>query len=361
MGFKYYASKDGVQIKLTELQSTFEDYVQTDFGFLPRDWAIVKLADVLEEVDLRLSNSSFENLPVLSLTKNHGLILQSERFIHRIATKVVSRYKVITEGQIVYNPYVIWEGAINALKNFEAGIVSPVYAIWKVKPECDWRYVDNLLRTGYMLNEYSKYSSGAVVRRRSIKKNLFLNIQIPLPPIQEQKKIANILSTIEAALGKSNNSLSSMKELKKSLMRHIFNYGLVSLEDANKIQLKETEIGQMPKGWNIANLIEITKKTQQKDMRKADYEFKYIDVSGINKNLNKIAAFSIFKGKTSPSRARKVIETNDVIIATVRPTLRRVAVVTEDYNSQVCSTAFCVLRAKETCKLKVFVLCNSKR
>lgn len=52
-------------------------------------------------------------------------------------------------------------------------------------------------------------------------------------------------------------------------------------------------------------------------------------------------------GKDAPSRARKLIKTNDVIFATVRPTHSRVALITDEYNEQVCSTGYFVLRGKD--------------
>lgn len=51
-------------------------------------------------------------------------------------------------------------------------------------------------------------------------------------------------------------------------------------------------------------------------------------------------------GKNAPGRARKSIQTEDVIFATVRPTLRRIAYIDELFNGEICSTAFCVLRSK---------------
>src|SRR5690606_5752504 len=51
------------------------------------------------------------------------------------------------------------------------------------------------------------------------------------------------------------------------------------------------------------------------------------------------------KGKDAPGRARKLVKTNDIIFATVRPTLKRIAIITEQYDNQVCSTGYCVLRA----------------
>jgi restriction endonuclease S subunit len=56
---------------------------------------------------------------------------------------------------------------------------------------------------------------------------------------------------------------------------------------------------------------------------------------------------TILLGKRAPSRARKLVRTNDVIFATVRPTHSRVALITEEYDEQVCSTGYFVLRGKD--------------
>ena len=80
---------------------------------LPKGWQRQRLGELLREVDVRkadLPKSEAGGLEVLSLTKNDGLILQSERFGRRIATEDTSKYKVVREGQIVYNPYVSGRG-----------------------------------------------------------------------------------------------------------------------------------------------------------------------------------------------------------------------------------------------------------
>lgn len=161
-----------------------EDFKMTKIGPLPEEWQIVRLGEVLREMDVRvrdLGESAYE-LPILSLTKNEGLVLQTERFGKRIATEDVSEYKVVYRGQIVYNPYVIWEGAVHILDKYEAGLVSPVYPVWEVRPDKAhaW-FIDPLLRMPNTISAYNRFASGAVNRRRAIRKNDFLSIPIPLP------------------------------------------------------------------------------------------------------------------------------------------------------------------------------------
>ena len=70
----------------------------------------------------------------------------------------------------------------------------------------------------------------------------------------------------------------------------------------------------------------------------------YVDVSSISRAYLQIEETSRYTLREAPGRARKRILTGDVIFATVRPTLLRAAVVHEELDDQVCSTAFCVLR-----------------
>jgi len=74
---------------------------------------------------------------------------------------------------------------------------------------------------------------------------------------------------------------------------------------------------------------------------------KYVDVSAISNEYFKIIDNQFVKGSEAPGRARKVIQTNDVIFATIRPTLKRIAKINSDYNDEYCSTAFCVLRPNQ--------------
>jgi len=131
------------------------------------------------------------------------------------------------------------------------------------------------------------------------------------------------------------------------MMKHLFTYGPVSPEEAENVLLKETEIGSVPKDWEVVRLGEVVEKVKQKDPRRDPiHEFKYIDVSAISNDLLKITSYSEFLGKDAPHRARKAIQTNDIIFATVRPYLKRIAMVPENLNGQIASTAFCVIHCQ---------------
>jgi len=93
-----------------------------------------------------------------------------------------------------------------------------------------------------------------------VNKSKFMKVLIPLPPLEEQKAIAYVLSTVQEAREKTEKVIEATKELKKSLMQHLFTYGPVSLEEASRINLKETEIGEIPTDWEVVKLGDLQKK-----------------------------------------------------------------------------------------------------
>jgi type I restriction enzyme S subunit len=74
----------------------------------------------------------------------------------------------------------------------------------------------------------------------------------------------------------------------------------------------------------------------------------YVDIASVSNKGFKIHSPKNLLGRDAPSRARKVIRKNDVLIATTRPYLRTVALVPDAFDNQICSTGFCVLRSNES-------------
>jgi len=79
--------------------------------------------------------------------------------------------------------------------------------------------------------------------------------------------------------------------------------------------------------------------------RKPDHEFWYVDISSVDNTTKRIVSPKRVKGGDASVRARQVMRVNDVLVATTRPNLNAVALVPEQYDKEICSTGFCVLRA----------------
>lgn len=98
--------------------------------------------------------------------------------------------------------------------------------------------------------------------------------------------------------------------------------------------------------WETTPLRSLCLETTTIDPTKTpDKVFEYVDVSAVSNELWKIMSSTRHTGATAPGRARKLVRAQDVIFATVRPSLKRIALVRQNLDEQVVSTAFCVLRA----------------
>lgn len=102
-----------------------------------------------------------------------------------------------------------------------------------------------------------------------------------------------------------------------------------------------------PNGWPVKSLGDALVRTETVNPQKRpNAEFDYVDVSSVSNESFEVTVTQRLKGKDAPSRARRLIRTNDVLFATIRPTLRRIAVVPERLDGQVCSTGYYVMRPK---------------
>ncbi len=102
------------------------------------------------------------------------------------------------------------------------------------------------------------------------------------------------------------------------------------------------------KGWVTKPLGKVVVKTPTVDPRKhPEKSFFYVDVSSVSNKTLEITEAAELLGSEAPSRARRVMAAGDVIFATVRPTLKRIAIVPEYLDGEVCSTGYFVFQPME--------------
>jgi type I restriction enzyme, S subunit len=100
-------------------------------------------------------------------------------------------------------------------------------------------------------------------------------------------------------------------------------------------------------GWEVKRLGEVILPSGTVDPTKSpDKTFLYVDVSSVSNQTFEIEETSEIIGRNAPSRARRQIKSGDVIFATIRPTLKRIAIIPPHLDGEVCSTGYFVFRPK---------------
>ena len=326
-----------------------DGFQMTELGPLPKEWRVVRLGEVLYEVPRahRQVKIVDNELYTRIATKLYGYGIAAKELVRgsQIASKEMYRTQ---PGDFLFSKINIKKGAFGVVPpHLTNAVVTQEHPILRPKDDMlHVNYLDYYLKQPHTWERFKVHAKGFSGKER-VKVREFLSVPIPLPPLPEQRAIAHVLRTVQRAKEATEGVIAALKELKKSLMQHLFTYGPVPVGAKNFSPQQESEIGPLPAHWRVVRLGEVVEKTKQIDPRKKpEWFFKYVDVSSVDNELLRITSYQNFAGKEAPSRARKQIDAGDVLFATVRPYLKRIAIVPPELDGHICSTAFCVLRAK---------------
>lgn len=170
----------------------------------------------------------------------------------------------------------------------------------------------------------SRFYTGATIPHIYFKD--YQNIPLKLPSLQKQKHISAVLDKCTELIVKNKRILEKYDTLIKSRFIEMF--------EGNKyprIAISEMVEGKAPSAKKLFN--------------KSD-EIKYIDISSVDNKINEIVAYTEYIFENAPSRAQQYIRKNDILISTVRPNLKNIAINKLEYKETVASSGFCVLRPK---------------
>ncbi len=150
----------------------------------------------------------------------------------------------------------------------------------RIKPDRNFIFSEFLYFTflEYKLKGIFISIASRAVNQASINQQKFKNLPIPLPPLEEQKAIAEVLRAIQDAKEKTEAVIKATKELRKSMMKQLFTYGVYKDEsrewkigDQGTVELKETEIGLIPRHWQVVKLGDVYEIIQGKTPKKDEY------------------------------------------------------------------------------------------
>lgn len=196
-----------------------ERYVKTALGLAPANWKRYTFGDIYTE----RKEPGDEKLPLLMVSIHSGVsdgevdAAELPKQVKRIEDK--SQYKKAVSGDLVFNMMRAWQGAIGTVRT--TGMVSPAYIVAEPNDKAYPLFMDYYSRTPQMINQLDRQSYGVTDFRKRLYWDSFAPIGCILPPIEEQQKIATILTTHDKVIELKEKRLAEKQRQKKYLMQQL--------------------------------------------------------------------------------------------------------------------------------------------
>jgi type I restriction enzyme S subunit len=214
-----------------------------------KQWSLRKVRDFAARS--KFVNIEGAQLPPLSITKGRGVMLQSERYKKQIATDL-RKYVIVRCQQFAFDPMSLYYGAIGWVDTIEIGLVSPDYVVFDVDDTVDKGFMSYLLRSPDQIAMYERVAEtgNQFGKRRRVYWSVFEELEMRIPPLAEQRKIAGILSAVDASIARAQAVIERLQVVKAAMMVEFLTRGLPGQHS----RFRKTEIGEMPEGWTVAPL-----------------------------------------------------------------------------------------------------------
>lgn len=234
-------------------------YKTTKIGTVPKEWQEIRFKKMFSRLNRRNGQG---NTNVLTISALHGLICQEDFFNKTVASDDKSNYFLLYKGEFAYNKSYsngYSYGALKRLVLYDYGIVSPLYICFSptAKNECPDFYVQ-YFEAGLMNREIKAFAQEGARNHGllNISVDDFFNSYLLFPPLSEQQRIAEILSTQDKTIALKEKLLAEKQAQKKYLMQQLL---------TGKKRLNESS-----RKWNYTSLKKaatpITEKVGTRDL-----------------------------------------------------------------------------------------------
>lgn len=196
-----------------------EGYKKGKIGVVPIKWNDVPFSTLFTSTSEYTDD--LKQYPLYSLTIEDGITAKTERYERSHLVKKENSYKVVRPNDYAYNPMNIRFGAVARHKGDIPVAVSGYYDIFTTVHESDLVFMDSFLTYGPMITYYNKVSTGSLVEKQRVHFSDFLEFSLALPPLEERKKIAEILATQDKVIELKEKLLAEKRQQKKYLIQQL--------------------------------------------------------------------------------------------------------------------------------------------
>lgn len=272
---------------------TVKDAPQTKM--LPDDWEEDKLGavcDVQGGYAFKSKKYSESGRVVVKIgSLQNGTVIENKRTSYWPESEMdetIKKYE-LEEGDVLIAMTGATTGKLAIVpKEYEGSLLNQ--RVGRFLPQDEERFNKLFGRYFFQTNYFQREIGGNILKsaQGNISPTKIKNIEIPLPPLPEQRKIASILTAVRNAIEQTEAVIQATRELKKSMMKHLFTYGPVPVDQTDQVELEETDLGYSPAEWEKVELDQLIKlrngKTKPNDIsefRTEEYPFSVYGGNGI--------------------------------------------------------------------------------
>jgi type I restriction enzyme S subunit len=329
-------------------------------GEIPTHWEMLRAKYLYREVDER-SQTGSEVL--CSVSHKTGVTPRKANVTMFMADSTVG-YKICRPDDLVINTLWAWMAALGVSR--QVGVVSPAYGVYSPRPRSTLHpaFAEYLLRTEVYRAEYTARSTGINASRLRLYPDDFLRIPILLPPLKEQRVIADYLDAISAEVRRFIRNRRRLIEILNEQKHEIINHAVTRGLDPN-VRLKPSGVdwlGDIPQHWDVRrlrHLAELRVSNVDKNSSEDEEPVRLCNYTDVYKN-NVITADMPFMAATATNAeiASFRLRVDDVIITKDSEDWEDIgvpAVVVETADDLVCGYHLAILRPEPSLSVGRFL------
>jgi len=314
---------------------------------MPNNWKTYNLDDLCLNITDGAHSSPKEDINGTKLIgtvkdmTDHGFNLnQCKRISEYDFQKLESSGCVPDKGDILFSKDGTIGKVLHYKSNYRIGLLSSIAIFRPNKELIDSSFLAHYLSDSGINNFISaNFRSGSAIPRIILRD--FKKFELTIPPLPEQKAIANILSAIDDKIENNLAINKTLEDMAMALYKHWFvDFG--PFQDGGFI---DSELGPIPKGWEVKRLEEVAYKNSKTFNFNGKKKVVFVNTGDVQNGSFLHANYSEIEGL--PGQAKKVIEPNDILYSEIRPKNKRYAFVDFDSSDYVVSTKFMIIRNNE--------------
>jgi len=327
---------------------TSKGYKQTKVGVIPEDWKEFQLKDILNLTLEPLKMEDEKEYELITVRRRFGGV--DSRGLFQGKEILVKNQFYVHENDFVISKRQISHGACGLVPaELNRAIVSNEYNVFQPnKSLLNQEFFNYYVRLPKFSQTFYNYSDGVHIEKLLFKTQSWLKQKIPFPPLKEQQKIAQILTTWDDAISKQEELIEAKERLKKGLMQKLLSgevrFGggvltpsgvetLVSFTNDNGTEVPAPE-------WEEVKLVDVAQINPKNS--KLPSSFVYIDLGSVKNGL--LLRETIISSSGAPSRAQRLLQINDILFQMVRPYQKNNLYFTLE-GDYVASTGYAQIRA----------------